>query len=119
MSSVSSLNSLLSSALGASSSTSSSGIDLSSLLQAATGATSAGIDVSSAVTAALYADRAPDDSGKPNRPRSHLRLQLSVLFKRLYHRYQTISITSTISSAHWPHAPFRRTQLRLQVRLLR
>lgn len=60
MSSVSSLNSLLSSALGASSSTSSSGIDLSSLLQAATGATSAGIDVSSAVTAALYADRAPE-----------------------------------------------------------
>jgi flagellar hook-associated protein 2 len=59
MSSVSSLNSLLSSALGASS-TSSSGIDLSSLLQAATGATSAGIDVTSAVTAALYADRAPE-----------------------------------------------------------
>lgn len=59
MSSVSSLNSLLSSALGTSS-TSSSGIDLSSLLQAATGASSAGIDVSSAVTAALYADRAPE-----------------------------------------------------------
>jgi flagellar hook-associated protein 2 len=59
MSSVSSLNSLLSSALGASS-TSSSGINLSSLLQAATGATSAGIDVTSAVTAALYADRAPE-----------------------------------------------------------
>jgi flagellar hook-associated protein 2 len=60
MSSVSSLNSLLSSALGSSSSTSGSGIDLSSLLQAATGATSAGIDVSSAVTAALYADRASE-----------------------------------------------------------
>lgn len=60
MSSISSLNSLLSSALGGSSSTSSSGIDLSSLLQAATGATSAGIDVTSAVTAALYADRAPE-----------------------------------------------------------
>jgi flagellar hook-associated protein 2 len=59
MSSVSSLNSLLSSALGASS-TSSSGINLSSLLQTATGATSAGIDVTSAVTAALYADRAPE-----------------------------------------------------------
>lgn len=60
MSSVSSLNSLLSSALGASSSTSNSGVDLSSLLQAATGATSAGIDVTSAVSAALYADRAPE-----------------------------------------------------------
>lgn len=60
MSSVSSLSSLLSSALTDSSSTSSSGIDLSSLLQAATGATSAGIDVNSAVTAALYADRAPE-----------------------------------------------------------
>ena len=60
MSSVSSLNSLLSSALGAASSTSGSGIDLSSLLQAATGASSAGIDVTSAVTAALYADRAPE-----------------------------------------------------------
>jgi flagellar hook-associated protein 2 len=60
MSSVSSLNSLLSSALGASSSMSGSGIDLSSLLQAATGATSSGIDVTSAVTAALYADRAPE-----------------------------------------------------------
>ena len=60
MGSVSSLNSLLSSALGASSSTFSSGVDLSSLLQAATGATSSGIDVTSAVTAALYADRAPE-----------------------------------------------------------
>lgn len=58
MSSISSLNSLLSSALTGSSST--SGIDLSSLLQAATGATSAGIDVTSAVSAALYADRAPE-----------------------------------------------------------
>lgn len=60
MSSVSSLNSLLSSALGDSSSMSGSGVDLSSLLQAATGATSSGIDVTSAVTAALYADRAPE-----------------------------------------------------------
>ncbi len=60
MSSVSSLNSLLSSALGASSSMSGSGIDLSSLLQAATGATSSGIDVTSAVTAALYGYRAPE-----------------------------------------------------------
>jgi len=60
MSSVSSLNSLLSSALTGSASTSDSGIDLSSLLQAATGATSAGIDVTSAVDAALYADRAPE-----------------------------------------------------------
>ena len=60
MSSVSSLNSLLSSALGTSSSTSGSSIDLSSLLQAATGSTSTGIDVTSAVTAALYADRAPE-----------------------------------------------------------
>ena len=60
MGSVSSLNSLLSSALTNSSSTSGSGIDLSSLLQAATGATSGGIDVTSAVTAALYADRAPE-----------------------------------------------------------
>ena len=60
MSSVSSLNSLLSSALTNPSSTSGSGIDLSSLLQAATGATSSGIDVTSAVAAALYADRAPE-----------------------------------------------------------
>ena len=60
MSSVSSLNSLLSSALGASSSTSASGIDLSSLLQAASGAASPGIDVTSAVSAALYADRASE-----------------------------------------------------------
>lgn len=60
MGSVSSLNSLLSSALTNSSSTSGSGIDLSSLLQAATGSTSAGIDVTSAVTAALFAERAPE-----------------------------------------------------------
>ena len=60
MSSISSLNSLLSSALTSSPSTTGSGIDLSSLLQAATGSTSAGIDVTSAVTAALYADRAPE-----------------------------------------------------------
>jgi len=60
MSSVSSLNSLLSSALMGSSSASNSGVDLSSLLQAATGSTSAGIDVTSAVDAALYADRAPE-----------------------------------------------------------
>lgn len=60
MSSISALNSLLSSTLTGSSGTSSSGIDLSSLLQAATGSTSTGIDVTSAVSAALYADRAPE-----------------------------------------------------------
>jgi flagellar hook-associated protein 2 len=60
MGSVSSLNSLLSSTLAGSSSTSASGIDLSSILQAATGATSSGIDVTAAVTAALNADRAPE-----------------------------------------------------------
>ena len=60
MGSVSSLNSLLSSALTGSSSASNSGIDLSSILQAATGATSPGIDVTAAVTAALNADRAPE-----------------------------------------------------------
>ena len=54
MSSVSSINSLLSSA------TSSSSIDLSSLLTAATGSTSTGIDVSSAVSAAIYAAQAPE-----------------------------------------------------------
>ena len=60
MSSVSSLNSLLSSALSGSLTSSGSGIDLSSLLQAATGASSAGLDVTSAVNAALYAERAPE-----------------------------------------------------------
>ncbi len=55
MSSVSALNSLLSS-----SSTSTSGIDISSILQAATGASSSGIDVTSAVNAALTAARAPE-----------------------------------------------------------
>src|SRR6201986_5604710 len=59
MSSVSSLNSLLSGALTGSSA-SGSGIDLSSILQAATGSTGAGIDVTAAVTAALNADRAPE-----------------------------------------------------------
>jgi flagellar hook-associated protein 2 len=59
MSSVSPLNSLLSSALTGSSA-SGSGIDLSSILQAATGSTSGGIDVTAAVTAALNADRAPE-----------------------------------------------------------
>ncbi len=54
MSSVSALNSLLSS------STSSSGIDLSSILQAAYGASSSGIDVTSAVNAAITAARAPE-----------------------------------------------------------
>ena len=53
MSSISALNSLLSSS-------SSTGINLSSLLQAATGATSSGIDVTSAVDAAIYAARAPE-----------------------------------------------------------
>src|SRR5258708_34455700 len=60
MGSVSSLNSLLSSALIGSSAASNSGIDLSSILQAATGSTSTGIDVTAAVTAALSADRAPE-----------------------------------------------------------
>ena len=55
MSSVSSLNSLLSS-----SSSSSSSVDISSLLAAATGATSVGIDVTSAVDAAIYAAQAPE-----------------------------------------------------------
>lgn len=56
MSSVSSLNSLLSS----SSTSSSSSVDLSSLLSAATGATSTGIDVTTAVAAAIYAAQAPE-----------------------------------------------------------
>lgn len=60
MGSVSSVNSLLSSALTGSSAASGSGIDLSSILQAATGSTSTGIDVTAAVTAALNADRAPE-----------------------------------------------------------
>jgi flagellar hook-associated protein 2 len=51
MSSVSSLNSLLSST---------SGIDISSILQAATGASSAGIDVTAAVNAAVTAAQAPE-----------------------------------------------------------
>lgn len=54
MSSVSSLNSLLSST------TSTTTIDLSSILQAATGASSSGIDVTSAVNSALSAARAPE-----------------------------------------------------------
>ncbi len=57
MSSVSSLNSLLSSAT---STDSSSSIDISSLLAAATGASSTGIDVTSAVQAAVYAAQAPE-----------------------------------------------------------
>jgi flagellar hook-associated protein 2 len=60
MSSISPLNSLLSSALTGSSAASGSGIDLSSILQAATGSTSTGIDVTAAVTAALNAARAPE-----------------------------------------------------------
>ncbi|MGA8728690.1 MAG: flagellar filament capping protein FliD [Terracidiphilus sp.] len=55
MSSVSALNSLLSSA-----STSTSGIDISSILQAATGSASTGIDVTSAVNSAITAARAPE-----------------------------------------------------------
>ena len=55
MSSVSSLNSLLSST-----SVNSTGINLSSLLQAATGAMTPGIDVTSAVNAAIYAAQAPE-----------------------------------------------------------
>jgi len=54
MSSVSSLDSLLSST------TSSSSIDLSSILQAATGASSSGIDVTSAVNSAISAAREPE-----------------------------------------------------------
>jgi flagellar hook-associated protein 2 len=55
MSSVSALNSLLSST-----STSTSGIDISSILQAATGSSSSGIDVTSAVNAAVTAAQAPE-----------------------------------------------------------
>lgn len=51
MSSVSSLNSLLSST---------SGIDISSILEAATGSSSAGIDVTTAVNAAVTAAQAPE-----------------------------------------------------------
>jgi flagellar hook-associated protein 2 len=54
MSSISALNSLLSS------SSSSDGIDLSALLQAATGASSEGIDVNEAVSAAISAAEAPE-----------------------------------------------------------
>lgn len=75
MSSVSSLNSLLSSLGG--SSTSSSGIDLSSILQAATGSTSAGIDVTAAVTAALNAERAPEQQWQAQQ--STLTSQISAL----------------------------------------
>ncbi len=57
MSSVSSINSLLSSS---STANSSSSVDISSLLAAATGATSTGIDVTSAVDAAVYAAQAPE-----------------------------------------------------------
>lgn len=57
MSSVSSLNSLLSSST---TSSTSSSLNLSSLLSAATGSTSTGIDVSSAVSAAIYAAQAPE-----------------------------------------------------------
>ncbi len=53
MSSVSALNTLLSSS-------SSSSIDLSSILQAATGASSSGIDVTAAVNSAIAAARAPE-----------------------------------------------------------
>ena len=53
MSSVSALNSLLSSA-------STSGIDISSILQAATGSASTGIDVTSAVNSAVAAAQAPE-----------------------------------------------------------
>ncbi len=56
MSSVSSLNSLLSS----SSPSNASSVNISSLLAAATGATSVGIDVTSAVDAAVYAAQAPE-----------------------------------------------------------
>ena len=58
MSSVSALNSLLSS----SSSSNTSGIDLSALLEAATGASSEGIDVNAAVNAAITAAEAPEQA---------------------------------------------------------
>ena len=58
MSSVSSINSLLSS--GSTASSSASSVDISSLLAAATGATSIGINVTSAVDAAIYAAQAPE-----------------------------------------------------------
>lgn len=54
MSSISALNTLLSSG--------SSGVDLSSILQAALGATTPGIDVTSAVNAAVTAARAPEQA---------------------------------------------------------
>jgi len=57
MSSVSALNSLLSS-----STSPSSGIDISSLLQAASGAATAGIDVTAAVNAAVSAAQAPEQA---------------------------------------------------------
>ncbi len=56
MSSLSALDSLLSS------SSSSSGIDLSAILQAATGSSSSGIDVTEAVNAAVTAAQAPETS---------------------------------------------------------
>jgi flagellar hook-associated protein 2 len=59
MSSVSSVNSLLSSSASTTSSTSAA-VSLSNMLAAETGATTAGIDVTSAVAAAIYADRAPE-----------------------------------------------------------
>lgn len=55
MSSVSALNSLLSS-----SSTDTSSIDISNILAAMVGAQTPGIDVSSAVSSVIYADRAPE-----------------------------------------------------------
>jgi flagellar hook-associated protein 2 len=56
MSSVSALNSLLSST------SPTSGIDISSILQAATGASSSGLDVTSAVNAAVTAAEAPEQN---------------------------------------------------------
>ena len=72
MSSISALNSLLSS-----SSTSSSGIDLSSLLEAATGASSPGIDVTAAVNAAVTAAQAPEQAWESQQ--STLQSQTSAL----------------------------------------
>jgi len=60
MSSVSALNSLLSSSSSAPSSL--DGIDLSSLLEAATGSSSAGIDVNAAVSSAVTAAEAPEQA---------------------------------------------------------
>jgi len=72
MSSISALDSLLSSA-----GTNSSGIDISSILQAAFGASSSGIDVTSAVDASITAAEAPEQSWENQE--STLQSQISAL----------------------------------------